>query len=176
VRIRATLDFAQVLERFRAEHGADKQHESNTNSDGEMHLMRADALLGHWAEVVIGREEIRSIVLPWHLSEHGALALVPPSGRSVARAVEELRPLIGRYAAESPVCWRKLERMRSAPWTPVYLSTEAIDASDYDELDVRRGLIHLDGLHRLVSWELHGLLTDDTALVAYVASRHPLPT
>jgi hypothetical protein len=169
VRLRATLDFGQVLERFRAEHSVDKPHESNTNSDGEMHLLRADALLGRWAEVMIGREEIRSVVLPWHLSEGGAIPLVPPSGRSVADAVDELRPLAGRYAEESPVCWRKLERMRAAPWTPVYLSTEAIDATDYDELHVRHGLIHLDGLHRLVSWELHGLLTDETELVAYVA-------
>jgi uncharacterized protein DUF6309 len=169
VRISATLDFGQVLERFHAEHGVDKLHESNTNSDGEMHLLRADALLGRWAEVMIGREEIRNVVLPWHLSEDGAIALVPPSGRSVGRAVDELRPLVGRYAVQSPVCWRKLERMRTAPWTPVYLSTEAIDAPDYDELQVRRGLIHLDGLHRLVSWELHGLLTDATEVVAYVA-------
>lgn len=169
MRICATLEFAHVLQRFRAEHGLDKRHESNTNSDGEMHLRRADALLGRWAEVVIGREEVRSVVLPWHLSEGGAIALVPPSGRSVARAVEELRSVIGRYAAESPACWRKLERMRAAPWTPVYLSTEAIDAPDYDDLDIRRGLIHLDGLHRLVAWELHGLLTDETEIVAYVA-------
>ena len=163
------LHFHDVLARYHAEHGVDKPHEANTNDDGEMHLQRADALLGSWKLVLLSPDEVRSVVLPWHLSEGGEIMLVPQSGLTVAQAAEALRQTTGGYEQASPVCWRKISRMRTAPMTPVFLSTAAIDAEDYAGLKTRAGLIHLDGLHRLVSWELHGLLTDDTAVVAYLA-------
>ena len=163
------LDFEQVLRGFYAEHGLDSDHEANTNSDGEMHLQRAEALLGRWGRVRLSSDEVRNVVLPWHLSERGALPLVPKSGLTVAQAADVVRASRRRYAAANPVCWRKLARMRTEPITPVYLSTSAIDAPDYSELDVRHGLIHLDGLHRLVSWELDGRLNDGGGVVAYVA-------
>jgi Family of unknown function (DUF6309) len=163
------LDFEQVLRDYRAEHPVDTDHEANTNDDGEMHLQRAQALLGRWRRVLLRADEVRSVVLPWHLSEGGEVALVPKSGLTVAQAAEAVRRTDGGYAQASPVCWRKLARMRTAEMTPVFLSTMAIDASDYDGLESRDGLIHLDGLHRLVSWELHGLLTETTEVVAYLA-------
>jgi hypothetical protein len=169
MRILAALDFEEVMQQFRGEHATGSAHEANTNGDGELHLLRAEALLGCWKKVLLGRAEIRSVVLPWHLSEGGGVPLVPKSGLSVAQAAATMRPMIERYATANPVCWRKMTRMRAAPFTPVYLSTEAVDVPQYSELETKHGLIHLDGLHRLVSWELHGLLTDETGVVAYVA-------
>ncbi|SDD91338.1 hypothetical protein SAMN05216174_12245 [Actinokineospora iranica] len=52
--------------------------------------------------------------------------------------------------------------------TPVFLSTRAIGRPGYADLRVRGGLVHLDGLHRLVSWELNTVLAD-AGVAAYVA-------
>lgn len=170
MRIVARLRYEDVLREFRAAHGVDTVHEENTNHDAAKHLGMAQEQYGHWAQVLLSREEIRAIVLPWHVSEGGAVALVPKSGRTVAQAVDAIRDTGGRFATESPVCWHKLMRLRTEPFAGIYLSTRAIeDEIDYLELRTRHGLIHLDGLHRLVSWELHGMLTDRTEVLACVA-------
>lgn len=175
MRILASAGFDEVLARFRAEHSCDSAHEANTNSDAEAHLFRAQELFGHWQRVMLTREDVRSIVLPWHLSEGGATALVPKTGLTVADAVAELEPIAARYAGDSPVCWAKIERMRTAPPSPVFLSAPAIDGRDYDGLATKDGLTHLDGLHRLLSWELHGVLAGGAEVEAYVAVAHPDP-
>lgn len=170
MRIVAPVPYDEVMREFHAAHGLDKPHEENTNHDALKHMRMAQAQFGRWTRVLLDREEIRSVVLPWHESEGGSLTLVPRSGRTVAEAVELVRSTAGRFAIANPVCWKKLVHLRSAPLQGIYLSTEAIDDEvDYLELETRRGLIHLDGLHRLVSWELHGMLTDDTEVLACLA-------
>ena len=170
MRIVAPVQYDELMREFNAAHGLDKLHEENTNHDALKHLRMAQAQFGRWTRVLLHREEIRSIVLPWHESEGGGITLVPKSGRTVAEAVELVRSTGGRFETANPVCWRKLVHLRSAPFDGIYLSTQAIDDEiDYLELETRRGLIHLDGLHRLVSWELHGMLTDTTEVLAYLA-------
>jgi Family of unknown function (DUF6309) len=171
--ILARVDVEEVVKKFRSEHSADTLHEANTNSDAEMRLMRAEALLGRWGKVVLNRSDVRSIILPWHVSEGGGIALVPQFGLTVAQAAAKLLPMTDRYAAESPVCWTKLLRACTAPLSAVFLSTKAIDVPDYEQLQTAEGLVHLDGLHRLVSWELNGLLTTSARVEAYIAG---LPT
>ena len=41
----------------------------------------------------------------------------------------------------------------------------------YAEIDVQGGLVHLDGLHRMVSWEFYGMLNDGAQVAAYVAGK-----
>jgi Family of unknown function (DUF6309) len=166
----APVEFAEVLARFRSEHSVDDTHEWNSNSDGEAHLLCADRLTDRWDRVLLGPEEIGRVVLPWHESEGGDLKLVPKTGLTVADATEVLRAVSDRYPTESPVCWRKIARMNAGPSTPLYLSAVVIDMSDYEELEVTGdGLIHLDGLHRMVSWQLNGVLTSGCTVEAYVA-------
>ncbi|MFE1170303.1 DUF6309 family protein [Nocardiopsis sp. NPDC058789] len=164
-----TVPFSRVLEVYRADHPVDRPHESNTNQDGEDVLHMADDLLGVWHRVLLSRDEVLGVVLPWHLSEGGGRELVPRSGRTVGEAADLVRSGGAEMAEANPVCSRKLDLFREAPLTPVYLSTVPVPHSDYADLRVRTGLIHLDGLHRTVAWAVSGRLSPDEETEAFVA-------
>lgn len=134
--------------------------------------MCADTQLRQWNKVLLGRQDILRVTLPWHISEGGNVKLVPKSGLTVEQAVKKLSSIKDRYAKESPVCWNKIFRTDRTRFSPIFLSTKAITApyyAGYTELEIKAGLVHLDGLHRMVAWELNGLLADSVQVEAYVA-------
>ncbi|MEU3019051.1 DUF6309 family protein [Nocardiopsis sp. NPDC007018] len=169
MRLIETVPFSTVLEVYRGDHPVDRPHASNTNQDGEDVLRMADQLLGTWHRVLLSREEVLGVVLPWHLSEGGGRVLVPRSGRTVGEAADLVREGGARMAAANPVCSDKLALFREAPLTPVYLSTVPVPHPDYSDLETRTGLIHLDGLHRTVAWALSDRLPEDERTEAFVA-------
>ncbi|MGK4579676.1 DUF6309 family protein [Kitasatospora sp. HPMI-4] len=167
--------FTHVREVYLRDHPVSRTHEANSNQDGEENLQRADRLLGSWWRVRLSRAEVLGVVLPWHLSEGGRLELVPRSGLTVAEAAERIRSGGARWAEANPVCAAKLELLERSPLTPVYLSTRPVPHPDYSDLRVRDGLIHLDGLHRMLAWELAGRLPREQRLTAFVAGDLPAP-
>ncbi|WP_327673662.1 DUF6309 family protein [Kitasatospora sp. NBC_00458] len=161
--------FAEVVDAYRRDHPAERTHEANSNQAGEENLDRADRTADDWRRVRLSRADVLGVVLPWHLSEGGAIELVPRSGLTVEEAVERVRAGGAAWANANPVCAAKLRLLRWAPFTPVYLSTDPVDHSDYTDLRVREGLIHLDGLHRMIAWELAGRLPARARLDGYLA-------
>ncbi|MFF2042117.1 DUF6309 family protein [Kitasatospora sp. NPDC058170] len=169
MRILARTDFETVLRRYRRDHPVDREHEDNSNSDGDAHLLAAEGLFGGWGKVLLDRADVLDTVLPWHLGEGGELELVPATGMTVAEAVERLRGIGDGYGGLNPSCGRKLRRQADAPFTPVFLSVPAIGSTDYQGLLRSDGLTHLDGLHRMIAWELYGRLGPGVEIEAYVA-------
>ncbi|MFJ8624848.1 DUF6309 family protein [Kitasatospora sp. NPDC093550] len=161
--------YAEVHDAYLRDHPVERDHEANTNVYGEENLERADRIPGGWWRVRLSRADVLGVVLPWHLSEGGDLELVPRSGLTVARAAERIRSAGAAWTAANPVCAAKLRLLRRAPFTTVFLSTAPIDHSDYGDLAVRAGLIHLDGLHRMLAWELAGRLPERALLDGYLA-------
>ncbi|MGH3932278.1 MAG: DUF6309 family protein, partial [Pseudonocardiaceae bacterium] len=174
MKVLAAVTFDDVLRRFYQEHALDRAHEANTNSEAEQHLRNADALLGQWSRVLLGRRDILGVMLPWHLSEGGSRELVPKSGLTVASAARRLRSESRQHAAANPTCWGKLAWQQRSPLTPLFLSTRAIGTVDYEDLSVKDGLTHLDGLHRMLAWELFDRLPEDDRIEAYVAGALPV--
>ncbi|MFB7592252.1 DUF6309 family protein [Streptomyces sp. NPDC056169] len=165
----APVSFDEVLHRFHEEHPLDREYEGNTNDEAEGHLQDADRTIGRWSKVLLDRRDLRGIILPWHLGEGGERELIPTSGLTVARTVALLRASGAAYTRSNPVCGRKIARQATSAFTPVFLSVGPAPGIDYDGLTVRHGLTHLDGLHRMVSWELHGRVDSGTRIQAYVA-------
>ncbi|MFJ3220216.1 DUF6309 family protein [Kitasatospora sp. NPDC086801] len=159
----------EVHDAYLRDHPVDRTHEANSNRDGEENLERAGRIPGGWWRVRLSRPDVLGVVLPWHLSEGGARELVPRTGLTVAEAAERIRSDEAAWSAANPVCAAKLRLLRWAPFTPVYLSTGAVDHSDYTDLLVREGLIHIDGLHRMLAWELAGRLPDRPRLDGFLA-------
>ncbi|WP_316525541.1 DUF6309 family protein [Kitasatospora brasiliensis] len=161
--------YPEVHDAYLRDHPLERAHEANSNMYGEESLERADRIPGGWWRIRLSRADVLGVVLPWHLSEGGALELVPRSGLTVAEAAERIRVGGAAWGAANPVCAAKLRLLGQAPFTPVFLSTAPIDHSDYGDLEVRSGLIHVDGLHRMLAWELSGRLPEGARLDGYLA-------
>ncbi|MEU3569115.1 DUF6309 family protein [Kitasatospora sp. NPDC036755] len=160
--------YPEVHDAYLRDHPVERAHEANSNMYGEENLDRADRIRGGWWRIRLSRADVLGVVLPWHLSEGGELELVPRSGLTVAEAAERVRAGGAAWTAANPVCAAKLRLLREAPFTLVFLSTAPVDHSDYGDLAVRSGLIHLDGLHRMLAWELAGRLPERALLDGYL--------
>ncbi|MEW1724466.1 DUF6309 family protein [Streptomyces sp. NPDC093109] len=178
VQIIGPVTFDEVLTAFRRDHPAARDHEANTNQEAENMLSLADQIFGTWSKARLSRAEIRAVILPWHLSEGGAYALVPRTGLTIGQAADLLRSRAAELAAANPRCTAKIDRFRDSPFTSVYFSREPVPHSDYADLRTGEGLVHLDGLHRLLAWELAGRLggrlsgrlsRDDDGPIAFIA-------
>ncbi|MDH6125000.1 DUF6309 family protein [Kitasatospora sp. GP82] len=169
MKVVSSVTFAEVQEIYLGYHPVGQTHEANTNQDGEENLQRAEQLLGSWWGVRLSRAEVLDVMLPWHLSEGGKLELVPRAGLTVGQAAERVRSGGAEWAEANPVCAAKLELLKSSPLTPVYLSTLPVPHSDYSDLRLGSGLVHLDGLHRMIAWELARRLPHEERLEAFVA-------
>lgn len=169
VEIGEPVDLASVTTAFLRAHPLDRVHDANTNTDGLANLRRADRLFGGWTRVRLTRPQVLEVMLPWHLSEGGELELVPRSGLTVGQAVDRIERWGTDFGAANPRCAAKLAMLRERPWSPVFLSRGAVDHSDYADLTIRDRLTHLDGLHRMLAWELAGRLDGPDGIEAYVA-------
>jgi hypothetical protein len=162
-------DIAEVFSTYRCDHPGDSAHEADSYRDGVENLQRAADLPGGWSRVLLSRIEILAVVLPWHLSEGGARELVPRTGLTVGQAAIVLQSEWSRWLDANPVCTKRLQLLSDAPFTPVFVSTSPVAHSDYADLTVREGLFHVDGLHRMIAWELAGRLPEDEQTPAFVA-------
>ncbi|MEV7597026.1 DUF6309 family protein [Kitasatospora sp. NPDC089797] len=167
--------YSEVHEAYLRDHPVERAHEANTNLYGEENLERADTLPGGWWRIRLTPADVLGVVLPWHLSEGGERELVPRTGLTVARAAERVRSGGADWTAANPVCSAKLRLLRRAPFTPLFLSTAPVDHPDYAGLVLAPGLIHLDGLHRMVAWGLAGRLAGGIELDGYLAGDPEVP-
>jgi hypothetical protein len=162
MRIKNQVPFAHVREVFLREN-PDMRFGSTDYALGLLEV--ANQQLEGWYEVLLSAEDILGVMLPPH--RHEGLNLIPESGLVVSDALKKLE-----LAPQSHVCPQKIERLSREPVSTVFLSDAPIDHPkypDYREL-VRRhykGLTHLDGLHRLLSWARSG----QSGILAFVAAR-----
>lgn len=174
MKVLEAVTFESVLEHFHREHAYDELDETNSNDEAGTHIRNAQlALAGRWHRVLLEGPEVLDVVLPWHLGENGAVELIPPTGLTVAAAASRLAGLSDAYTVTNPVCALKLARQTHAPGRPLFLSTTPVSGPDYAALTVREGLIHLDGLHRMLAWHGAGRLAPGCWVTAYVAGLSP---
>jgi uncharacterized protein DUF6309 len=109
----------------------------------------ANIQFGNWAQVILGPDDVLTVLLPKHDHE---VNLVPAAGSNVLEAVTKFETM-----NQLTECYKRIQQF-SNPATPiVFLSVKPIEHphySDYHGL-ITRGccaLTHLDGLHRLVAW------------------------
>jgi len=170
--------FADVLRHFEQHHPV---REGNMNAHARECMEKANDLVhGEWAYVRLDPEEAREIILPHHISEGGTLPLIPPTGMTVRAAADKIRQItLPVYSVENPACWKKLDYWRGRYGSPLFLSIVTVDHPDYHQVTVPDGgLVHLDGLHRLLAWDLSGRFDSFGAegeVPAYVAG-FPLTT
>jgi hypothetical protein len=152
------VSFDDVLKTFATNHG------DQVWARALLHA--ADSQLGEWTLVELAPEDVMAVWLPHH--RHGfelgqGLEVVPPEGSTVANAIKRLSAI----GSKNP-CAELIDILSSLAPTPVYLSSQPVDHEDFAGLIRRKvtGLVHLDGLHRLVAWGTAG-----QGATAYVCSR-----
>jgi len=168
------VSFDEVLRQFRYYHGSDLDYAENTNDDTEktLHLLE-EQLGGVWNKVFLNEKDIRKVILPWHLSCGGDFELVPKTGLTVEKVVNHLSKNETAFSKASPVCIQKMERLKGAELTPLFLTTVAAKRVFYQLLapENKTGLIHIDGLHRMVAWVRSGRLKNGEEIETYIAGR-----
>ncbi|MGW6121386.1 DUF6309 family protein [Nocardia sp. NPDC055165] len=169
MRIVGDSDLAKVLAIYRDEHCAHGAEEGVRFREGEDNLRRGDELSGTWTRVLLSRADLAAVTLPWHLSEGGERELVPRTGLTVEQAAARLRTERADLAAANPVCTGLITALTEAPFTTVFLSAAPAGHSDYADLRAEEGLFHLDGLHRMIAWELAGRLPEGDLIDGVVA-------
>ncbi|ADH66896.1 DUF6309 family protein [Nocardiopsis dassonvillei] len=163
-----------VIRRFRATHPLEDEVSRATNTYAESALTLATRQLGgRWHRVALDREDVLSVLLPWHTGEYGERELVPPAGATVAETLGTLTDWGREYPASNPVCWGKLDWHTGAARAPLFLSSRALDHPFYERLERTDAVTHLDGLHRMLAWALADRLPSRPLLEAYLAG--PLP-
>ncbi len=169
-----TLPFEAVLRRFLRHHTHDPDDPTDFDDRAERHIRTArQEFPGPWRRLLLEGPEVREVVLPWHLGEDGERELVPATGLTVAEAAGRLAALGDSYERSNPLCALKLARQRRAAHLPLFLSTRPVSGPDHERLTTRQGLIHLDGLHRMLAWATTGRLTRGRWFEAYVAGPPP---
>ncbi|KIF75396.1 hypothetical protein QR77_18815 [Streptomyces sp. 150FB] len=169
MQIMGPVTFDEVLTAFRQDHPVAREHGNNTNQDAENVLFLADKLFTTWSKARLSRADFRDVMLPWHLSEGGGFELVPRTGRTVGQAADLVRSRTAELATANPVCMAKITQFGDSPFSSVYLSTSPVTHDHYADLPTGEGLVHLDGLHRLLAWELSGRLSLTEELSVYIA-------
>lgn len=174
MKVLAAVTFDALLGLFGRDHPYDPDDEANSNHEAEGHLRNAELTLGgRWHHVLLEGSEVLDIVLPWHLGEGGEVELIPKTGLTVAAAAARLGALGTSYAGTNPLCGIKLAHQTQAEPKPLFLSTRPVPGPDYEEMTIRQGLIHLDGLHRMLAWQLAGQLVPGRWVQAYIAGLSP---
>lgn len=133
---------------------------------GMKNLVRANRSAEDWVRARLECQEALGIVLPWH--KDGDIELIPPTGCTLGEALTTLAELEKAYRDASPHCWKTIEALEKSYPSPIFLSTSPIGRRDYARVPRTTGLIHLDGLHRLLAWGRSGRL-DGVEIEAYVA-------
>lgn len=162
------MTFCGVLSKFRALAGG-KADRRRSDVVAMSRLVRAEILYGSWKKVRLTESEAASIFLPWHMCEGGSMWLVPLPGSTVAQAAARLVEHRDDFSKRSPACWLKIAGLSMGPRTPVFLSAGPIGMSGWLVPRAKPSLLHLDGLHRLVSWQLAGTHGGKDGVIAYAA-------
>lgn len=132
---------------------------------------------GQWTATTLDAAKAKAVIVPAHSGEPcrgDRLELVGGGGTSVEAAARWLRTIQDQYATANPTCWRRIQEAAHGPFSTVVLTTEPLGSVEHATLSPRPdSLYHLDGLHRLLGWELASRLRGAISIPAIVAGRRP---
>ena len=146
-----TVDYEHVIEEVT------RQYASSPNSDGLESTLKIIAkeyqhdTTVTWSEGHLSLEELRSVILPWHVCGTSEHTLVPSQGTTVG---EICKILAQRPTDLVDSCTGKIHQFRVLPKMPAIISNRSRPGIDYRDCKYREGWFHVDGLHRMIAWGL----------------------
>lgn len=155
----------------------DKEHSSSASVKwARKALTQADNFLKSWNLVELDQNDIlNSIILMWHKGEvdDDEINLVPPEGASVIDTLTRFKEIESFYRNKRPGCYAKIMQLKNSPFTPIFLSSVPISSIGDEHSGMTNyksgNLVHLDGLHRLIAWNIAGRIDKNISLTAYLA-------
>lgn len=118
---------------------------------------------GQWHDVHVPLRVLRDERLPAHAGEPckgDTLQLVPEGGATVEETAQYLLGHVAQYRANNPSCWGRIRQAIDEPMSVIVLSADD------------KGYV-LDGLHRLIAWQLAGRLDAAGTARGFVAGWAP---
>jgi hypothetical protein len=135
------------------------------------HLQTADAMFaGRWRMVDVPADALRQAVLGAHAGEPcrgDSMELVPAGGASVAATASRLRAARVDYEGHNPSCWGRMQQAAGEPFSLIVLAMRPMIELGHGAGAAGRFFV-VDGLHRLVAWELAGRLAQGGSIRACI--------
>jgi hypothetical protein len=94
--------------------------------------------------------------------------LVPAGGASVAETAARLRADLAGYQRYNPHCWGRIQRAVDEPSSLMVLSRQPMIEAGHGACATAAGPYVVDGLHRMVAWELAGRLDHAVSIRACI--------
>ncbi len=134
------------------------------NTDRTTYLLSvANKFFGSWIAAELSNSEVLKITLPHHY--HFSNELISKRGASVYHTSNKFRRIESTYREENPECCEIIESFKKKNIQTVYLSLGVLSDSTNEEVNsfkeyrqIRKSednLIHLDGLHKLLSYGIY---------------------
>jgi hypothetical protein len=153
------INFDDVLSIYRKEN-----NQKEGNIDRTTYLLSvANKFFGSWIEAELPNSEVLKVTLPYHL--HFSNELISKRGATVRYASDKFRKIETTYRKDNRECYEIIERSKKKNIQTVYLSLGVLSDSSNEEVNgfkeyrkIRKSennLIHLDGLHRLLSYGIN---------------------
>jgi hypothetical protein len=163
-------------------------HFDEYHKDVEMYLYTRNVLESanvffgeRWCCLELTPKLIRHhITLMYHHHPFSGLCLIPESGATVHDSAKQFSEIRKRYKRRNAFCYRHIQGLKVVPFTPVFLASRdppGFSMPIWHTIAPPQGnFFHLDGLHRLIAWELAGRFCEsryrrEQPLHAYVAGR-----
>lgn len=167
------VPFSTVLEHF------DREHDLSETREWARELINTvnDFYSGEWHSAKLPNDLVRSnITLMYHHHPLEGEPLVPEIGATVAETSARFREIENSYHACNNKCCEHIKSLQASPFSHLILASNdgrfKIPDQYQQKLQQRPGtFLHIDGLHRMIAWDLAGRLSDsnDGSVEAYIA-------
>lgn len=165
-----SVNFTTVLKKFYKEHDLKK----GTNKWAVKAITGANKKFGHWIEAELPKKTLLKILLPYHV--HGKIELISKKGASLEETFDNLKKLGGNYEKQCIECIKTIKYFANKKIGHIYLSYGKIsNLKDYAEMNCNKNdLVHLDGLHRLLSILYSGKIKNYSPIKCFIAINNHL--
>ncbi len=115
-------------------------------------IKKANKEYSKWIHLQLTFDDAKDIILPWHNHKGSKIDLIPKTGLSLYETYLNLKKNETEFIKRVPACIEKIKSFQNKPTGIIFLVMGTLRVDVYNYLDIKDGsLVHLDGLHRLLS-------------------------
>ncbi len=146
--IEPELRWGKIRREFKRHHNLKEQKDSWSFEI----IKRTNKEYANWIHVQLGFEDLKEIILPKHNHRNSDADLIPKEGLTLYETSLNLKANENKFSKLIPECLERIKFFRDKPLGIIYLAEGVLSIDVYKDVKYSENkLVHLDGLHRLLS-------------------------